>query len=145
MDFPRDCATAAELRTLGWELAEGLSAGQAVGLCGELGAGKTELVKGLAAGLGFLEPVTSPTFTLLHEYRGGRLPLFHYDFYRIEHADELIDLGWDDLLEEGVVVAEWADRFPDLLPGGSRWLTLEILPDGGRRISERPWSGHQSL
>ena len=92
--------------------------------------------KGLAAGLGFSGEVTSPTFSLVHEYRGGRLPAFHFDFYRIDSADELIALGWDDYLDEsGVCVVEWADKYPDLLPEKTRWLRFSLLEDGTRRLA----------
>ena len=73
----------------------------------------------------------------MHEYRGGRLPAFHLDFYRLESAEALIGIGWDEMLdEEGVVVAEWGDRFPEMLPEGTRWLHFEVLPDGRRKIRE---------
>lgn len=126
------------MRALGRELAEELAGGGVVALCGELGAGKTELVKGLAAGLDYHGVVSSPTFTLLHEYRGGKCPLFHFDFYRVEEAEEIVDLGWDELLEEeGIVAVEWADRFPGLLPPNAEILEIEVLPGGGRRVRGR--------
>lgn len=96
-----------------------------VALCGDLGAGKTQFVKGLVAGCGSEEAVTSPTFTLLHEYRGGRLPVFHFDFYRVELRAEIEQIGFEDCLhEEGVAVIEWANRFPDLLPPRARWICI---------------------
>lgn len=137
MKVPCECQSPEEMRALGAALAVGLGPGRAVGLCGPLGAGKTQLVKGLAEGLGYPGGVTSPTFTLLHEYRGGREALFHLDFYRVESQGELLELGWDELLDEGVVVVEWADRFPRLMPQGCLWLDLEILPEGGRRVTKR--------
>ena len=118
----------------GRETGQACGPGEVLGLVGDLGAGKTHFVKGLAAGLGYEGEVTSPTFALVHEYPGGRLPLFHLDFYRLDSADELLGLGWDEYLEAGgVVVAEWADRFPALMPPGTRW--IELRPDGrdGRR------------
>ena len=91
-----------------------------IALIGGLGAGKTHWTKGLVAGLGSAAEVTSPTFGLVHEYPGGRLPVFHLDFYRLENAGELIALGWDEYLEaDGVIIAEWGDKFPDLLPAGT--------------------------
>ncbi len=105
--------------------AQALGPNDVVALRGELGAGKTHFVKGLVAGCGSAEAVTSPTFTLLHEYRGGRLPVFHFDFYRIEKRTEIERLGFDDFLHEGgVAVVEWADRFPELLPERARWVSL---------------------
>ncbi len=138
MNFPCDCVNPAEMRALGREMAEELAAGSVLGLCGDLGAGKTELVKGLAAGLGYEGLVTSPTFTLLHEYRGGSRPLFHFDFYRVEAAGEIVDLGWDELVEEeGVLAVEWPERFPGLLPPETLILDIEFRPGGGRRVSRR--------
>lgn len=111
-------------------------AGDVVALCGELGAGKTQFVKGLAAGLGVTSEVTSPTFTLIHEYAGGRLPVYHFDFYRLDSAAEAVALGLDEYLEgTGVSVIEWADKFPGLLPAGTRWIHFTHLPDGTREIT----------
>ena len=121
---------------LGREAGLAAGAGDTIALVGDLGAGKTHFTKGLAEGLGFNGDVTSPTFSLVQEYRGGRLPLFHFDFYRIESADELLALGWDDYLDEaGVVVVEWADKLPDLLPTNARWLRFSLSPDGTRSVT----------
>ncbi len=110
---------------LGRQFAERLRAGDVVALDGDLGAGKTQFVKGLAAGLGHEGEVTSPTFTLVHEYTGGRLPLFHFDFYRMESEAEVLRIGLDDYLDAGGVAAiEWAGKFPALLPRGTHWLHL---------------------
>lgn len=126
-----------EMEALGAEIAAGLAAGSVLALVGGLGAGKTRLVKGLAKGSGFGGEVTSPTFSLVHEYRGGRLPVFHFDLYRLKDDQELLGIGWDEFLDEpGIVVAEWADLFPDLLPPATRWLHFEVLPEGGRRVTE---------
>ncbi len=131
-----------EMEALGAEVAAGLAAGAALALQGGLGAGKTRFVKGLARGMGFPGEVTSPTFSLVHEYRGGRLPIFHFDLYRLKDEEELLGIGWDEFFEEpGVVIAEWADLFPDLIPAGARWLHFEVLPEGGRRVS---WQDRQS-
>jgi len=125
--------TAAEMEEFGRNLAENLAPGEVLALCGGLGAGKTCFVRGLVAGLGSPDLVASPTFPLVHEYPGGRLPVAHFDFYRVESAEELVAAGWDDYLEcEAVVAAEWADRFPDLLPPGTRW--LHFVRDGEARI-----------
>jgi tRNA threonylcarbamoyladenosine biosynthesis protein TsaE len=108
-----------------------------VGLTGDLGAGKTHFVKGLLAGLEGSDEATSPTFTLLHEYRGGRLPLYHFDFYRLQSRSEIEEIGFDDYLREGgVTVIEWADRFPEVLPVRARWLRLETRDENSREISE---------
>jgi tRNA threonylcarbamoyladenosine biosynthesis protein TsaE len=117
----------------GHELGAASRAGDVIALCGELGAGKTELVKGIAAGLGHSGDVTSPTFTLVHEYRGGRLDVFHFDFYRIESVDEIPALGFDEYLAAGgLCVVEWADRFPGLIPPHATWWRLSRSADGGR-------------
>jgi tRNA threonylcarbamoyladenosine biosynthesis protein TsaE len=134
MEQECDCKSPADMQALGQKLASELQSGSCVALLGPLGAGKTQFVKGLAAGLGYFGDVTSPTFSLLHEYRGGREDLFHLDFYRIEAESELVDLGWDELLEDGVVVAEWADKFPALLPPSTRWIRISHLKEGERRL-----------
>lgn len=135
MKFPVVCVGAPEMRALGSVLAAELAPGAVVALDGELGAGKTELVKGLAEGLGFSGPVTSPTFSLLQEYRGGRLDLFHLDFYRVEEPYEILDLGWDELLEQGgLVVVEWASLHPELLPADT--LRLQLSHRGPERLVE---------
>ena len=122
---------------LGREVAAGLHAGSVLALQGGLGAGKTHFTKGIAEGLAeglncSLE-VTSPTFTLVHEYQGGRLPLYHFDFYRMGSEEEVLRIGWDEYLDEdGVVVVEWPDKFPDLIPAQVTWLSFEH--DDGARI-----------
>ncbi len=124
----------AETFAHGRTLAASLKPGDVLALDGDLGAGKTHFVKGIAAGLGCNADVTSPTFTLVHEYTGGRLPLFHFDFYRLETEDEALRLGLDDYLaEHGVVVIEWAGKFPALFPAGTRWFHL-ATGDGDTRI-----------
>ena len=125
------------MMALGAAAAAVARAGEVIALVGGLGAGKTHWTKGFVAGLGSHLDVTSPTFGLIHEYPDGRLPVFHLDFYRLEDADELVALGWDELLEQdAVVIAEWADRFPQVFPPGTRWLRFEIDADGTRRVLE---------
>jgi tRNA threonylcarbamoyladenosine biosynthesis protein TsaE len=127
-----------EAATLDWgkQLASTLQPGDVIALIGGLGAGKTHVSKGIVAGLGNDEEVTSPTFTLVHEYRRGRLPVFHFDFYRVETAGEILAIGWDEMADEaGVMLVEWADLHPELLPPGTRWFRLEVLPEGGRRVT----------
>jgi len=137
MDFPRKCKDPSAMQALGRDLAGELINGGVIGLDGELGAGKTELVKGLAAGVGHGGPVTSPTFTLLHEYRMGVRALYHFDFFRVERAEEILHLGWDEFLEESgsILAVEWASRFPELLPGEALRVNLQILPGEARRVT----------
>jgi tRNA threonylcarbamoyladenosine biosynthesis protein TsaE len=130
-------ATPEAMQALGRNAAAELQPGTVIALVGGLGAGKTHWTKGLVAGLGSPAEVTSPTFGLVHEYAGGRMPVFHFDFYRLESAEELIALGWDEYLDaDGVVIAEWGDKFPELLPAGTRWLVFSIEEDGGRSVCE---------
>lgn len=121
-----------ETAAAGRDLAPMLSAGSAVLLYGDLGAGKTAFVRGLAEGLGIeRDEVTSPTFTLMQEYRGGRLPLFHVDLYRLNDPREVDDLGLDEITAEGVIAIEWADRMRDL-PDGAVVVRIEH-GEGSRR------------
>ena len=117
--------------------AQNLQPNDVVALVGDLGAGKTHFVKGLLRGLGSAEEATSPTFTLVHEYRCGRLPVFHFDFYRLKERAEIDEIGFDEYLEEGgVTVIEWADRFPQVLPARTRWLRLEMGAEMERIVTE---------
>ena len=117
----------------GRDLASSLQPGDVIALCGQLGAGKTQATKGIVAGLGSQAAVTSPTFTLVHEYTDGRLPIFHFDFYRMDSAEEVLTVGWDDILDEpGVVIIEWADLFRELLPPHTRWFQFTPQEDGSR-------------
>ena len=130
-------ATPEAMEELGRDNAANTGTGVSIGLVGQLGAGKTHWTKGFVAGLGCGAVVTSPSFGLVHEYTGGRLPVFHFDFHRINSADELIAIGWDDYLDrDGIVIAEWADKFPELMPPDTRWILIESTPDGGRRLME---------
>ncbi len=129
--------SAEETVTSGCAIAATLRRGDILALCGELGAGKTHFVKGVAAGLGADAAVTSPTFTLIHEYIGGRLPIYHFDFYRLEDEDEALKIGLDEYLDgDGICVIEWADKFPALLPSHTRWLHFAHRTDGARTIDE---------
>ena len=107
-----------ETEALGAELAGRLEPGDVVAFTGDLGAGKTAFVRGLARGLGIPDRVTSPTFTIVNEYEGGRLPLFHFDMYRLASSEELFDIGWEDYLARGGVCAvEWSENIADALEG----------------------------
>ena len=105
-----------ETERLGAAMAEKLPAGSVVAFSGDLGAGKTAFVRGMARGLGVTERVTSPTFTIVNEYEGGRLPLFHFDLYRLGSADELFDIGWEDYLARGGICAvEWSENVAEAI------------------------------
>ena len=108
-----------ETEALGEMLAGRLEPGTVIAFTGDRGAGKTAFVRGLARGLGITERVTSPTFTIVNEYEGGRLPLFHFDMYRLGSADELFDIGWEDyLMRGGVCAVEWSENVADALEDG---------------------------
>ena len=109
-----------ETEAAGAALAAQLKPGGVIAFTGDLGAGKTAFTRGLARGLGVEERVTSPTFTIVNEYEGGRLPLFHFDMYRLGSADELFDIGWEDYLARGGVCAvEWSENIADALEEGT--------------------------
>ena len=117
----------AETEAIAQQVANELNAGAVLALKGELGSGKTMFTKGLVAGLGSSAAVTSPTFTILHEYQGGRLPVYHFDFFRLENRKSAARLGVEDYFcGDGVSVVEWADRFADLFPEHAQWISFEI-------------------
>ena len=109
-----------ETEALGEALAARLTAGTVVAFTGDLGAGKTAFTRGLARGLGVPDRVTSPTFTIVNEYEGGRLPLFHFDMYRLGSSDELFDIGWEDYLARGGRVRRGVERDCQRRAGGRR-------------------------
>ena len=108
-----------------------------VSLEGPLGAGKTHLVKAIASLLGISEPVSSPTFTLLHSYSGGKCPLHHSDWYRLKSEGEVLGLGLEEYLGDGILMIEWGDKFSTLLPSGTLRLRIAPQPDDSRQID---WS-----
>ena len=133
-----------ETEALGQKLGQMLPAGTVIAYRGDLGAGKTAFTRGLARGLGIQDPVTSPTYTIVNEYLGGRVPLFHFDMYRLHSADDLFDIGWDDYLErQGIRAVEWSENVEEALENPlvvticktgeeSRKITLE----GGPQIAD---------
>lgn len=126
-------ASEAETEALGEALGRTLSPGAVVAFTGDLGAGKTAFTRGLARGLDIGERVTSPTFTIVNEYEGGRLPLFHFDMYRLGSSDELFDIGWEDYLRQGGVCAvEWSEKVADALSG-----CIQVDIRRGERDSDR--------
>lgn len=128
-----------ETRHLAAQLAAALQPGDCLLLIGELGVGKTTFVQGLAQGLGVTERVRSPTFVLMHEYH-GRVPLYHFDAYRIHKVDELREIGFEDIVRsQGITVIEWGEKTEELLPQGCWRIYIELLPEQRRRIRiERP-------
>jgi len=128
----------AETEAIGRQLAAHIDVGSILALKGDLGSGKTLLVKGLVAGLGGSGDVTSPTFTIVHEYRGGRVPVYHFDFFRLEDRQSVARLGLDDyFFGDGVSVIEWADRFPEFVPEQARWILFEIKSENTRAITTK--------
>ena len=124
-----------ETERLGAALAQLLTAGDLIAYRGDLGAGKTAFTRGLARGLGYAEPVTSPTYTIVNEYLGGHLPLFHFDMYRLASADDLWDIGWEDYLDRGGVCAvEWSENVEDALDDFVL-VNIEKIGDESRRIT----------
>ena len=116
----KEYTTAGEEQTeaLGFRLGQLIQPGAVIAYTGDLGAGKTAFTRGLARGLGIPDRVTSPTFTIVNEYEGGRLPLFHFDMYRLASSEELFDIGWEDYLARGGVCAvEWSENIADALEG----------------------------
>ena len=127
--------TPEQTEALGQRLAAALYGGEIIAYRGELGAGKTAFTRGLARGLGISMRVTSPTYTIVNEYTGGRLPLFHFDMYRLHDADDLFDIGWEDYLERGGVCAvEWSENVAEAMTGAIT-VTIEKTTDDARRIT----------
>ena len=126
MEFTTNSAK--ETEALGAALAARLQPGTVIAYLGDLGAGKTAFTRGLARGLGATEPVTSPTYTIVNEYLSGRIPLFHFDMYRLSCADELWDIGWEDYLERGGVCAvEWSENVAEAMENA---ITVRIEKTG---------------
>ena len=128
--------SASETEAIGRQFAKELEAGSILALEGELGSGKTQFTKGLVAGLESSAPVTSPTYTIIHEYPGGRLPIYHFDFFRLEKRESVAQLGLDDyFFGDGISVIEWADRFRESIPEQARWILFELKSENARAIS----------
>ena len=125
----------AETESVGAALGAILPPGTTLAYEGDLGAGKTAFTRGLARGLGCGDMVTSPTYTIVNEYLSGRLPLFHFDMYRLHSAEDLWDIGWDDYLDRGGICAvEWSENVAEALEGATI-ITIEKLGDESRRIT----------
>ena len=124
-----------ETEKIGEALGKILSAGTVLAYEGDLGAGKTAFTRGLARGLGYLDPVTSPTYTIVNEYLGGRLPLFHFDMYRLRSSDDLFDIGWEDYLDRnGICAVEWSENVRDAMENAIT-VRIEKTGDESRRIN----------
>ncbi|MBQ9708130.1 MAG: tRNA (adenosine(37)-N6)-threonylcarbamoyltransferase complex ATPase subunit type 1 TsaE [Firmicutes bacterium] len=124
-----------ETKAFGKKLAETLTGGTVVALTGDLGTGKTTLTKAIAEGLGISDTITSPTFTIVKEYRGGRLPLYHFDVYRVSDEDEMFELGYEEYFYgDGVSVVEWADLIEELIPEDAVRILIEYGKAEGERV-----------
>ena len=124
-----------ETEKIGAAIGKIIPAGTVLAYRGDLGAGKTAFTRGLAKGLGYTQPVTSPTYTIVNEYLGGRLPLFHFDMYRLRSAEDLWDIGWDDYLERGGVCAvEWSENVAEAMENPII-VRIEKLGEDTRRIT----------
>lgn len=125
-----------ETRAFGIRLAESLAPNTIIALTGDLGAGKTALSKAIAKGLGVTDTITSPTFTIVCEYETGRLPLYHFDVYRVSDSEELFEIGFEDYLHKGgVCLIEWANLLEEgLLPKGTKKINLEYGSNDDERI-----------
>ena len=125
----------AETEAIGAALGAILQPGTVLAYRGDLGAGKTAFTRGLAKGLGCRDIVTSPTYTIVNEYLGGRLPLFHFDMYRLRSSDDLWDIGWEDYLDRGGICAvEWSENVDDAMEDAV-YITIEKLGEESRRIT----------
>ena len=133
----KEYTTAGEEQTeaLGFRLGQLIQPGAVIAYTGDLGAGKTAFTRGLARGLGIPDRVTSPTFTIVNEYEGGRLPLFHFDMYRLGSSDELFDIGWEDYLARGGVCAvEWSENVADALERDTVRVDIRRGGEESRRV-----------
>ena len=127
--------SAQETEALGERLAARLRPGDVIAYTGDLGAGKTAFTRGLARGLGVADRVTSPTFTIVNEYEGGRLPLFHFDLYRMDSPEELFDIGWEDYLARGGVCAvEWSENVAEAMETGTIRVSIRREGDENSRV-----------
>ena len=135
-----------ETRAFGEMLAQKLHPGDVLLLLGDLGAGKSELTRGIAAGLHVAETVTSPSFPILNVYESGRVPLYHFDWYRLQSAEELWELGMDEYLGgDGIAVVEWSSRLPEAIPETYLEIFIDTVDDTTREIILTPVGGFRSM
>lgn len=143
LTYKRVTSSADATKALASTLAPHLGPGDVIVLVGDLGAGKTQFVKGVAEGLGIGADVTSPTFNILLEYRGGRLPLFHFDLYRLDDAEQLEDIAFYEVLEgDGASFVEWGDKFPEAMPYDYLEIALLADEDGSRVVRAHSFGSH---
>lgn len=136
----------AETRALGEMLARKLRPGDVLLFWGDLGAGKSEMTRGIARGLGVTETVTSPSFTILNVYESGRVPLYHFDWYRLQSAEELWEMGMEEYLGgDGVAVVEWPSQCPEAMPETRLDITIKPLTDTEREITLDPRGGFRKM
>ena len=136
----------AETRALGRQLAAVLQPGDVLLLWGDLGAGKSEFARGVAEGLGVTSTVTSPSFTILNVYDEGEIPLYHFDWYRLESAEELYELGMDEYLGgDGIALVEWPARCPDAVPEDCLRIRITAEGENTRRIEAEPAGGFRKI
>ena len=134
-----------ETEALGMRLAERLAPGDVIAYYGDLGAGKTAFTRGLAKGLGITESVTSPTYTIVNEYLSGKMPLFHFDMYRLGSSEELFDIGWEDyLVRGGICAVEWSENVEDALESAIT-VCIRRLGDQEREVSIEGGAAHANL
>ncbi len=127
--------SAKETEGVGMSLAEKAGPGAVIAMRGGLGAGKTAFVRGFASAMGVSDRVTSPTFTIVNEYE-GRIPIFHFDMYRLSGSDELFEIGWEDYIaRNGVCIVEWSENTDDIFDSGTITVTIEKLSDSDRKIT----------
>ena len=135
----------AQTEDIGAALGKNIKPGTVIAYRGDLGAGKTAFTRGLARGLGCTGIVTSPTYTIVNEYLGGRIPLFHFDMYRLRSSDDLFDIGWEDYLDRGGVCAvEWSENVDDAMENAI-YITFEKLGEESRRITIEGGNGLADL
>ena len=135
----------AQTEDIGAALGKNIKPGTVIAYRGDLGAGKTAFTRGLARGLGCTGIVTSPTYTIVNEYLGGRIPLFHFDMYRLRSSDDLFDIGWEDYLDRGGVCAvEWSENVDDAMEDAI-YITIEKLGEESRRITIEGGNGLADL
>ncbi len=128
--------SAARTQQIAAEFARDLTPGSVVALVGPLGSGKTQFVKGIVSEIGAAAAVTSPTFTLIHEYTDGRVPIYHFDFFRLEDRQSAERLGLDEyFFGDGICAVEWADKFRELLPVAARWISFAPKSESERLIT----------